>query len=174
MWLRVAGYALLDDASVVTSREDRTGSWFGVDTGANTHGTTVPYTRRFQKILIDHGANPKGATYAYVVLPGATPWETAGARGRYQVLANTAAVQAVRLDSDITAANFWAAASVGRITVSAPASVLWSRGWGGWTFALSDPTQLQTSITVTVAGVGTHTVDVTGSLGATHTFKIAW
>jgi hyaluronate lyase len=176
-WLHldgVAGYVLLDDASVVTSREDRTGTWFGVDTGANTHGTTVPYTRRYQKIIIDHGPNPTGASYAYVVLPGATPWETAGARGRYCVLANTAAVQAVQLDSDIVAANFWAAGSVGRVTVSAPASVLWSRGWGGWTFALSDPTQLQTSITVTVAGVGSHTVDVSGSLGATHTFKVAW
>jgi len=176
-WLHlegVAGYVLLDDASVVTSREDRTGSWFGVDTGANTHGTTVPYTRRFQKILIDHGANPKGATYAYAVLPGATPWETAGARGRYCVLANTAVVQAVQLDSDVVGANFWAAGTVGRVSVSAPASVLWSRGWGGWHFAVSDPTQLQKSITVTVAGVGTHTVDVTASLGATHTFTLSW
>ena len=176
-WLHLdgaAGYVLLDDASVVTSREDRTGTWFGVDTGANTHGTTVPYTRRFQKILIDHGANPKGASYAYVVLPGATPWETAGARGRHSVLANTVTAQAVQLDSDIVGANFWAAGAVGRVSVSAPASLLWSRGWGGWNFALSDPTQLQTSITVKVAGVGSHTVDVTGSLGATHTFKIGW
>lgn len=176
-WLHldgIAGYALLDDASVATSREDRTGTWYGVDTGANTHGTTVPYTRRFQKILIDHGPNPTGATYAYAVLPGASPWETAGARGRYRVLANTAAVQAVQLDPELVGANFWAAGSVGRVTVSAPASVLWSRGWGGWTFALSDPTQLQTSITVKVAGVGSHTVDLTASLGATHTFKIGW
>jgi hyaluronate lyase len=133
----------------------------------------VPYTRRFQKILINHGANPKGASYAYAVLPGATPWETAGARERFCVQANTVGVQAVQLD-DVTAANFWAAGSVGRVTVSAPASVLWSRGWGGWNFALSDPTQLQTSITVTVAGVGSKTIDVTGSLGATHTFKIGW
>jgi hyaluronate lyase len=58
--------------------------------------------------------------------------------------------------------------------VSAPASVLWSRGWGRWNFAVSDPTKLQTAITVKVAGVGSHTVDVTASHGATHTFSIAW
>jgi hyaluronate lyase len=170
------------------SREDRTGTWFGVDTGANTHGTTVPYTRRYQKVLIGHGANPAGASYAYAVLPGASPWETRAAVGRFRVLANTVAVQAVALPGGVIGASFFAAGSVRGVSVSAPASVIWD----GLTYAVADPTQLGTTVRVTVDRGGCRVVghdpavtvvssrgrqlvvdvNVAGSLGATHTFTV--
>ncbi|HEY0804859.1 MAG TPA: polysaccharide lyase 8 family protein, partial [Pseudonocardiaceae bacterium] len=107
-WLHldgVGGYLLVEAAPVTLLREDRTASWFSVDTGANTHGTLTPFTRRFQKVVLSHGANPAGASYAYAVLPGASAWQTRAAMGDWQVLANTAAVQAVRLPGRVTAAS---------------------------------------------------------------------
>jgi hyaluronate lyase len=155
-WLHlhgVAGYVLLDGsrhAAVTLLREDRTGTWLGIDAGANTHGTNVPYTRRYQKIVLDHGANPGSAGYAYAVLPGASVERTLGARWRWQVLANTTAVQAVRLDDGITAAAYYAAGRVDGVTVSGPATALWGQTRHGWTLALADPTQTQDVVRVTV------------------------
>ncbi|HEX3790676.1 MAG TPA: polysaccharide lyase 8 family protein [Pseudonocardiaceae bacterium] len=194
-WLQldgVGGYVLLDGSTAVTVlREDRTGTWYGVDTGANTHGTTDPYTRRYQKIVLDHGPNPAGAHYAYAVLPGASAWWTAASVRRWAVLANTAAVQAVRLPGDIVGASFFAAGAVDRVTVSGPASVMFGPSDRGWTLALADPTQTQDTVRVTVSGAGRHIiaadpgitvvsagnrlvldVAVGGSLGATHTVTV--
>ncbi|HEX9337254.1 MAG TPA: polysaccharide lyase 8 family protein [Pseudonocardiaceae bacterium] len=189
-WLHldgVAGYLLVEPAPVTVLREDRTASWFSIDTGANTHGTLTPFTRRFQKIVLSHGAKPAGASYAYVVLPGASAWQTRSAVGDWQVLANTAGVQAVRLPGRVTAASFFAAGSVRGLSVSGPASVITD----GRTYALADPTQVQTTVrltvnhaagrvvssdlTITVVSTGRQLVvdiDVAGSLGATHTFTV--
>ncbi|MFI6052865.1 polysaccharide lyase 8 family protein [Streptomyces violascens] len=194
-WLHLAGtagYVLLDEPgrqAVTLVREDRTGSWLGIDTGANTHGTPTPCTRRYQKIVLDHGIRPAGASYAYAVLPGASADRTRRACGRWNVLANTAWAQAVCLDGQLTAATFFTAGAVERVHVSGPAATMWGRTTHGWTFALSDPTQTQGTVRVTVDGathrvlhtdptvtlVATHPklvvdIEVAGSLGATHTF----
>jgi hyaluronate lyase len=193
-WLHldgVGGYLLLAPATVSVLREDRTASWYSVDTGANTHGTLTPYTRRFQKVLIEHGANPAGASYAYAVLPGASAWQTRAAAGRARVLANTTTVQAVRTADGVVAASFFAAGAVDGVTVSAPASLLWAAGRHGRTVAVADPTQSQATVRVTLEWPGTRVVDAdagvtvvatgrrlvvdvdtAGSLGATHTFTV--
>jgi hyaluronate lyase len=183
----VAGYLLVQPAAVTVLREDRTASWFSIDTGANTHGTLTPFTRRFQKILLGHGANPAGASYAYVVLPGASAWQTRSAVGDWQVLANSAVVQAARLPGHVTAASFFAAGAVHGLSVSGPASVITD----GNTYAVADPTQVQTTVrltvnrpharivssdpSVTVVSRGRQLVvdiNVAGSQGATHTFSV--
>lgn len=188
-WLHldgVGGYVLVEQAPVTVLREDRTASWFSIDTGANTHGTLTPYTRRFQKLVLGHGVHPAGASYAYVVLPGASAWETRSAVGDWRVLANTPTVQAVRLPDRVTAASFFAAATLPTMSVSGPASLVTD----GDTYAIADPTQVQTTVrltvdrggrvvssdpTVTVVSQGRQLVvdvDVAGSLGATHTFTV--
>ncbi|MGW2864646.1 polysaccharide lyase 8 family protein [Streptomyces sp. NPDC001205] len=191
-WLHLegtAGYVLLDGQPVTLLREDRTGSWLGVDTGANTHGTPAPHTRRYQKIVLDHGARPTGARYAYAVLPGASAAATRRACGRWKVIANAAGVQAVRLEGQLTAAVFFGPGAAERVHVSGPAAMIWGRTPHGHTYALSDPTQTQDTVRVTVAGparrvlrtdpsvtvVATRPslvvdVEVGGSLGSTHTF----
>jgi hyaluronate lyase len=198
-WLHLAGtggYVLLERTPLTLLREDRTGTWYGVDTGANTHGTKDPYTRRYQKVLLRHGANPAGASYAYAVLPTASPWQTRAAVGRYRVLSNTTAVQAVALPDGVVGASFFAAGAVSGVAVpgvavSAPASVIWGRSRDGVTYAVADPTQTQDTVRVTVDRPGrrvvTHDptvsvvttgrqlvvdVHVAGSLGATHTFTV--
>jgi hyaluronate lyase len=194
-WLHlagVAGYAFLDEpASVTVLREDRTGSWLGVDTGANTHGTPTPYTRRYQQIRLEHGANPAGASYAYAVLPGASAAQTATAHGRWQVLANTVQAQAVRLEQGLTAAVFHVPGRAGEVTVSAASAAMWGPTGEGWTLALADPAQSLDSVrvtvdrpgmkvvradpSVTVAGTDPRPVldvKVGGSHGATHTVTL--
>ncbi len=193
-WLHldgVAGYVLLDGSDrepVTLLREDRTGTWLDIDTGANTHGTDVPYTRRYQKIVLDHGTGPSGASYGYAVLPGASVSKTRAARGRWRVAANTVQVQAVRPDRETFAAVFFAAAAVDGLTASGPAAVVWGRTPVGWTLAVSDPTQTGGTVRVAVPSSVRHVVRadpavtvvatgarlvvdvrVAGTLGATHT-----
>lgn len=196
-WLHldgVAGFVLLDGTDrepVTLLREDRTGAWLDIDTGANTHGTDVPYTRRYQKIVLDHGTNPSGASYGYAVLPGASASKTRAAHGRWTVPANTVQVQAVRLDRDTLAAVFFTAASVEGLTASGPAAVAWGRTPAGWTLAVSDPTQTGDTVRITVPSAARHVVRadpavtvvateprlvvdvrVAGTLGATHTVTV--
>ncbi|MEQ0564997.1 polysaccharide lyase 8 family protein [Amycolatopsis sp. NEAU-NG30] len=158
----VGGYVLLDDAAVTALREDRTGTWRGIDTGANTKGSTTPYTRRYQKLVLEHGVRPSGATYAYAVLPGASLVETFAAAWAWRVRANTPVVQAIRLPEGVFLANFFAAGSVDGVSVSGPASVAVGRR----ELAVADPTQLQDSVTVTVHGKAV-TVPLKGTFGAT-------
>ncbi|WP_033294340.1 polysaccharide lyase 8 family protein [Amycolatopsis jejuensis] len=168
-WLHldgVAGYVLLDGADVTALREDRTGSWRDIDTGANTKGTTTPYTRRYQKLVLEHGVRPVDAKYAYAILPAASVVETVSSALAWRVRANTTTAQALRLWDNTLLANFYREGTVDEVTVSGPASVALGRNGAGWQLAVSDPTQLQDSVHVTARR---HTVEVPlrNSFGAT-------
>ncbi|QRP49012.1 polysaccharide lyase 8 family protein [Amycolatopsis sp. FDAARGOS 1241] len=168
-WLHlddVGGYVLLDNANVTALREDRTGVWRDIDTGANTKGTTDPYTRRYQKLVIEHGVKPTDAKYAYAVLPAASMVGTVASVLAWRVRANTSTVQAIRLWDNTLLANFYKADTVDEVTVSGPASVALGRSGSGWQLAVSDPTQLQDSVRVTVRRQ-TVEVPLKGTFGAT-------
>ncbi|CAL9537901.1 Xanthan lyase [Streptomyces sp. enrichment culture] len=117
------GWIVLD-GELRTLREDRTGAWSDI----NSAGTTERRTRRWQTLWLDHGTDPDGAGYAYVLLPGAGRRRTArraAAAHRLSVLANDTACQAVAVPSlGVTAANFWQAGTAGPLTATAGASVL--------------------------------------------------
>ncbi|MGW7433076.1 polysaccharide lyase 8 family protein [Streptomyces sp. NPDC054861] len=129
-----AGWAHLDGhggwvfptgtADLRTLREERTGAWSDI----NTTSSTERRTRVYQTLWFDHGTDPVAASYAYLLMPGATR-RTLAARAAdrrwLRVLDNTADRQAVSVPSlGLTAANLWRAGTVGPLTVSAPASVL--------------------------------------------------
>jgi hyaluronate lyase len=162
----VGGYVVLDGDAVTALREDRTGAWRDIDTGANTKGTTTPNTRRYQKLILEHGVKPTDAKYAYAVLPGASVIDTLTASWAWRVLANTPVVQAVRVADGTVLANFFAAGSAGDVSVSGPASVAIGRCGTRRQLAVSDPTQLQDSVTVTVRGKSVE-VPLKGTFGAT-------
>ncbi|WP_369392082.1 polysaccharide lyase 8 family protein [Streptomyces sp. CG1] len=126
-WAHLAGHGgwiLTSGGELHTLRENRTGAWSDINTG----GTTERRTRRWQTLWLDHGTDPDGAGYVYVVLPGASAAETAArATGRpwLWVLANDPVAQAVAVPRlGLTGANFWRAGTVGDLAVSAGASVL--------------------------------------------------
>ncbi|WP_369193555.1 polysaccharide lyase 8 family protein [Streptomyces djakartensis] len=132
------GWVLLD-GEARSLREDRTGAWSDINTG----GTAERRTRRWQTLWLDHGTDPHDATYAYLLMPGASRRAVArraADRPWLSVLANDAECQAVAVPSlGLTAANFWQAGTAGPLTASAGASVLTVRKGRGATLCVSEP-----------------------------------
>ncbi|MFV0138050.1 polysaccharide lyase family 8 super-sandwich domain-containing protein [Streptomyces sp. HMX87] len=119
-----AGYVFPGGATVKALREARTGAWSDINKGA----VTDPVIRRYLTLWFDHGTDPTWATYAYVLMPGATAERTAARAadtGWLTVLANSNDQQGVRVPSlGFTGVNFWFGGTVGDLTANAPASVM--------------------------------------------------
>lgn len=133
------GWVLRGGAPVKALREDRTGAWRDI----NTTSTTERRTRRYQTLWLDHGTDPADASYAYLLMPGASR-RTVAARAYdphwLEIVDNTAARQAVAVPSlGLTAANFWQPGTVGPLTTSAPASLLVRRKGRTVTVCVSEP-----------------------------------
>ncbi|MFD7101118.1 polysaccharide lyase family 8 super-sandwich domain-containing protein, partial [Streptomyces xanthophaeus] len=151
-WAHVAGqagYVFPTGATVSAVREERTGAWKDINAG----GSADPVTRRYLTLYTDHGTDPAGAEYAYVLMPGASERSTshrACDKGWLKILANTGAQQGIRVPKlGFTAVNFWAPGTVEKITASAPASVLIREHRNGTaTVVVSDPARQATSLEV--------------------------
>lgn len=108
-------------------------------------------TTNFFELWFDHGINPAGRTYAYVILPVKTETETKNyaAKPDIEITANTAAVQAVRNKrTGASGYNFWedAKATAGILSSSHKASVTLKENEDGTLeLAVSDPTMKNTA-----------------------------
>jgi len=108
---------------------------------------------------LDHGANPANASYAYFVLPGAEELVTAGfaTSNPVTILSNTADIHAARHSSGVSGIAFFVAGSVtlkAGLTVSSsnPILLLVREVSAGLEISVSDPTQLLTSVQLTLTG----------------------
>ncbi|MGW9136002.1 polysaccharide lyase 8 family protein [Streptomyces sp. NPDC055681] len=147
----VGGYVFPDPTALHALREERTGTWRAINTGADTGGATDPVTRRYLTLWVDHGVSPAGAGYSYVLLPGASAAATAvWSHSRpVRIVANDATAQAVEARRQgLTAVNFWGAGTAAGITASGPASVLVQRRGQELAVAVADPSRTLTSLTV--------------------------
>ncbi|MFF0048911.1 polysaccharide lyase 8 family protein [Streptomyces sp. NPDC005498] len=149
----VGGYVFAAPTALHALREERTGTWRAINTGADTGGGTDPVTRRYLTLWVDHGVSPTGAGYSYVLLPGASAAATeVWSHSRpVRIVANGATAQAVEARRQgLTAVNFWGAGTAAGITASGPASVLVQRRGRGreLTVAVADPSRTLTSLTV--------------------------
>ncbi|MFI5713950.1 polysaccharide lyase 8 family protein [Kribbella sp. NPDC051620] len=161
----VGGYFFPSGATLQLRREARTGSWRDINTG----GPTTPITRRYLTMWQDHGVNPSGAAYRYLVVPGASAARTKQlSKGSgLLVLRNTASVQAVTsMSLGMTLVNFWQPDRVGDLQADTPCSVIARLRGRTVELAVSDPTQLATTIHLTAMGTKL-TIDVAGAAGAT-------
>ncbi|AVH93839.1 lyase [Streptomyces sp. WAC00288] len=190
-WAHLAGHAGYvfpggAPSSLKALRQARTGRWSEINQGA----VTDPVTRRYLTLWFDHGTDPTRATYAYVLMPGASRERTAARaadRGWLTVLANTDDQQGVRVPSlGFTGVNLWFAGTVGEITTGAPASVLIRESGTTATVCVSGPLRDGATIDLTwhrpVSAVLSHDPAVQvlgtgaalrlrvtpGTLGATH------
>ncbi|MEU2951699.1 polysaccharide lyase 8 family protein [Streptomyces xanthochromogenes] len=163
-----AGYVFPGRATVRVRREERTGRWSDLNKGS----ATTPVSRRYLTLWADHGTDPSGAGYAYVLMPGASAAQTAAraaAGGWPTVLANTDDQQGVAVPAlGFTGVNFWFGGTAGALTASAPCSVMISeRGDGTAVICVSDPMRAQTSLTLTwrraVASVTARPATLTGA-----------
>ncbi|WP_020392673.1 polysaccharide lyase 8 family protein [Kribbella catacumbae] len=181
----VGGYVFPSGLALQLRREARTGSWRDVNTG----GPTTAITRRYVTMWLDHGTDPSGAAYSYLLAPGASAARTKqlSRSPGILVLRNTATAQAVLHPSlGLTLANFWKPDRVGDLQAATPCSVIRRVRGRDMELGISDPTQLATTVRLTImlpslqvvkadpgvttrrAGRSTEvTVDVTGAAGST-------
>ena len=91
------GYVLPDKGPLELENDARSGSWQKI----NLSGSSATVSLDVFTLWLEHGAQPKGESYRYVVVPKASAAEVAAyaASPPVQVLANTAALQAVRHDT---------------------------------------------------------------------------
>lgn len=160
------GYLLLGDGELTVLREQRTGAWKDINTG----GTPAVVSRQFATMLFEHGTAPAGASYAYALLPGASPKDTAKAarNGAPKVLRNDRVGQGLELDNKTTAAVFWAAGTVGTLGADRAACVIFNGNPGQGVLAVSDPTQAADSVTITLRGASYRRISSTAAATISH------
>jgi chondroitin AC lyase len=129
----------------------QTGSWEAI-----SPGSPAPITRDVFSLWIDHGKNPSGGSYEYVVLPGCKGADAQAELGRVQVLSNTPALQAMRhngLNLLEVAFRQPAKLSAGRgweISVDQPCLLLCRETGQGVQMGLSNPENEPLVVTVTI------------------------
>ncbi|PYI51515.1 polysaccharide lyase family 8 super-sandwich domain-containing protein [Paenibacillus flagellatus] len=185
------GYYFPDRPTVNGLREQRTGSWSDINTLMNP---TEPITRNYLSLSLDHGTNPSGESYSYVLLPNRDAASTGsyGADPDVGVLSNTERLQAVRERKlGVTGLNFWQDGTYDFVRSYQPASVMIKEDGDELTVAVSDPTMLQEKLTIELGKSAVSVlsadetvavtrkapyirldIDTAGSLGRTHTVKL--
>ncbi len=149
-WCNLAatgGYVFPGGATLKGLRETRTGQWHDI----SNDDTTTVNTNNFATLWFDHGSNPSGAGYSYILLPNQTAAQTAAyaASSDIVILENSSFAHAVReRNLGITAANFWedGTHTVGFITVDKKSAVLAHETTAQVDISVSDPTQLDTGV----------------------------
>jgi chondroitin AC lyase len=145
------------------------GRWYDLNQQVNSSKEEVMGS--VFSLWIDHGRQPRSATYAYTVLPGVDAF-SAAARSvapRYVILQNTEGVQAVTDTlTGMTQAVFYRAGSLelpgGRkLTVSAPIAILVAPAEGGaYKVTVADPGRELEEVRVELEGIGSETVVLPG------------
>ena len=155
------GYVFLeDDVTIGVKKETRSGTWNNVNKIAKFTDYT-PVSNDYISMAINHGADPENATYAWVTLANVSEQELAdyAANPTIKVLENTSVVQGVYdEETKQNAFNFFAAGSATldtgeTITVSGPASIIVTKTENGYDLAVSDPSQANSSVEVTIDGM---------------------
>ncbi len=138
------GYYFPETATIKGIREARTGKWSDINARASDF---AQYTNNFMTLWFDHGANPTGASYSYVILPNKSVSQVRvyAYNSNITVLENSTDAQAVREDSlNIIGANFWndTVKTVDIITSNRRASVMTKETSSDIEISVSDPTHL--------------------------------
>ncbi|MEU0148170.1 polysaccharide lyase 8 family protein [Streptomyces sp. NPDC006288] len=148
-WLHVegtGGYVFPEPATLHGLREERTATWREINL---KYGTDTPVTRPYLTLWQDHGTSPEDAGYFWLQAPAASAARTRqwSAAPPVELLSRSGAVHAVRRAADgLVAANFWGAGAAQELSCDGPASVLVRPEGRTLTVAVSDPTQLRSSV----------------------------
>jgi chondroitin AC lyase len=152
------GYFFPEECAAYLGAGKQTGSWRRLRTASP--GTKVE-TGVFS-LAVDHGKQPKGAKYAYVVAPGVSAKEMpAYARDPgLDVISNTASLQAVRHGKlGVTAAAFYKAGRFSTreglgVSVDKPCLLLLREGKQGTSATLSNPHNRKLEVNLTLVRGG--------------------
>ncbi len=146
------GYYFPEGSNINVMRELRDGTNYGL--------YEIPWdynykeARYYMTIWYDHGKNPDGAGYSYVLLPKYSADKTAeyNEAPDVEIIAKTDSIHAVKeKDLGITAINFWDnGGTVEDITCNSAASVMVMNKDGKLDISASDPNMNQSEIELTV------------------------
>ena len=134
-----AGYVFLGDTDLLVSR----------------YNYTTSVEQPYMELRIEHGANPKDASYAYAVLPYADKEKLAAysASPDVEIISNTTSLQAVREKKlGITGYVFHTEGKCDLVECDCGAIVMTKDNDGRVDISVCDPTQLLTSMTVRLKG----------------------
>jgi len=137
------GYAFPEPTAISVKAAPQTGDWNSINEVYSNDPVTAPVF----SLWIDHGVHPRGATYAYVILPGTDPQHLSDwvAHPPVRILANTPAQQAVINDQLGVAGIVFhspGSASLGKgfaVTTDRPCLVLMARQGDATRIAVSSP-----------------------------------
>ncbi len=144
-------YAFPPSTPVRVKVGPQTGSW--ADIGPGRAG---PVTRDVFSLWIDHGKNPDGGSYEYVVLPDCKGAAAQEEVERLEVLSNSPAIQAVRhnglklLESAFREPAKLAGGRGWEISVDQPCLLLCRETGEGVQISLSNPRNAPLTVTVTI------------------------
>ncbi|MEV7606486.1 polysaccharide lyase beta-sandwich domain-containing protein [Paenarthrobacter sp. NPDC089322] len=133
----------------------RTGSWYDINSGADTGGSKDPVSRDYVTITHRHGKDPAGSGYAYMVLPAANHDATfyQSAYPDVKVRANSPEVQMLEVSKDkLVLANFFAAGSGAGYAASGPCAIAAHQVGGRLSVSVADPSRTQGSVRLTLPG----------------------
>ncbi|MCS5729386.1 polysaccharide lyase beta-sandwich domain-containing protein [Herbiconiux moechotypicola] len=139
------GYYFPEGATVKGLREARTGTWKQLNSSSAWDDTT-PRTRNYLSLALDHGTNPAGESYSYVLLPNKTSSQVDAyaAAPDISILENSDSVQAVKDNAlNVTGMTFWKdePTTAGPVTSDRKAAVMMKETAGELELSVSDPTQ---------------------------------
>jgi hyaluronate lyase len=144
------GYVFPDLPAVTGLRETRSGAWSSI----NLSGTTDVHSDNYLSLALNHGSNPAGAGYTYIVLPNYTAAQVAAfaAANPVSVLERSTYATAVR-DSEqgLTGVVFWidtprtvSAGGAPYLSSDKKAVLTIQERGGQLQLAVADPTQANT------------------------------
>ena len=145
------GYVFPGTANIHILCEQRNGSWRQINDG----NPDTPCTNSFATLWFDHGTSPKDASYAYILLPGATAEQTSvyAASPEVEILENSLSAHAVRkADDGLICVNFWKSESYtcAGITSDKAASIMLHTAENGAELAVTDPANNDAVLTLTL------------------------
>ena len=136
-----AGFVFPEGENIYVSKYER-------EAGADNDGKGRPYF----EVRIEHGKNPKDASYAYVVVPYATEEKLLSECDGIEIISNTDKLQAVYgRKIGVTGMVFWTQGTCREITSDTPCLVMTSRRNGVYTLSVCDPTQKAKNATLIVS-----------------------
>lgn len=99
------GYVLLENSQIHVSADVQRGSWKRIHAQVKAE----PLQSDVFNLWIDHGSAPRGASYAYMILPGArvTDMDRISRKPPVEILENDTTLQAVRLPGGVVQAIFY-------------------------------------------------------------------
>jgi chondroitin AC lyase len=148
------GYYFPGSATIMLEKGERTGSWSRV---VEPMSDKVFTTNIFQ-LWYDHGNKTKDASYAYIVFPKASVKNIEKRGSELKIISNTVDIQAVTFKDEIlTGIVFYKSGGcqitpVTTVSTDKPCIVLLDNKSGNEAISISDPTQLQSNIKLTITG----------------------